>query len=90
MIHVDAGCDPNGWCWPEFDLNRPVIERQLDEAGISKVCGSRNYACALDKSGPVCQPIMPFKLSYDAVKDGWTMQILHDHELAHCGGFQHD
>jgi hypothetical protein len=90
MLHVDAGCDPNGWCWPAFDLHRPVIERQLDAEGIAKVCGDGNFACTLDKSGPVCQIIMPKHLSYAAVADGWNRAILKDHELAHCAGFGHE
>ena len=89
MLHVDANCDPNGWCWPAFDLHRPVIERQLDAEGIAKVCLDDNFACALDKSGTVCQIIMPHRLSYDAASRGWTMSVLLNHELAHCAGFGH-
>lgn len=87
MIHVDAGCDPNGWCWPAFDLARPVIERQVEnpesiypfhrEGGV--------YAFSLIDSGPVCQIWLPL----EDFPDGWTVEVLRAHELAHCAGFSH-
>lgn len=89
MFHIPADCDPNGWCWPAFTLDRPVIERRLAPDDLAKVCGDGNFACVLDKSGPVCQLILPQHLGFAAASEGWTPLLLRHHELAHCAGYHH-
>lgn len=89
MIDLDAGCDPNGWCWSAQQIDRPVIEHYVDNPQDYYPFNKEVFAFSLTESGPVCRIYLPKKLSYYAVKEGWTLATLRSHELAHCAGLVH-
>jgi hypothetical protein len=90
-IHIEAGCTPDGYCWPSFDLGRPAIIRELTHEEINRAYPGdwRVMAFALIDMGHVCQVIMPKELTEEQIEDGWTLKELKAHELSHCAGFTH-
>ena len=75
---IEAGCDPNGWCWKPCTV--PEGWRIVTVDDVSAV-QKASYALAIMRARIV---VMPKRLPPEAVKAGWDMRILGDHERAHA------
>jgi len=81
---IEAGCDPNGWCWKPCTV--PEGWRIVTVDDVSSV-QKASYALAIMSARIV---VMPKQLTQDAARRGWTLEILKAHELAHACWQMHE
>ncbi len=81
---IESGCDPNGWCWKPCTV--PEGWRIVTVDDVSAV-QKDSYALAILPARII---VMPKSLTPEAVKAGWTMDILQAHEKAHACWQMHE
>lgn len=75
---IEAGCDPNGWCWRPCTVPEGWRIVTVDDVNAVQ---KGSYALAILPARII---VMPKRLPPEAVKAGWEMDTLEEHEKAHA------
>lgn len=68
----DAGCTPDGACWPAFTLSRPAYVRFVDEP----IRGHLRGLCACGEGALLI-------VQRGGLPEGWTVEAIIAHEAGH-------